>query len=82
MQPTADFKHQVTEPRLPISGLVFDNPIALDTANGVLDAPPNTRDEAMAHLVRVTKLPASGLLLRLQDRHPFKVKALKACILG
>jgi hypothetical protein len=27
VQPTADFKHQVMERWLPISGLVFDNPI-------------------------------------------------------
>jgi hypothetical protein len=65
VQPTADFEHHVTEPWLPISELIFDNPIALDTANGMLDANPNTRDEAMAHFVRVTPLSASGFLFRL-----------------
>ena len=48
----------------------------------MLDAHPNTRDEAIAHFVRVAKLTASGFLFRLQDRNPFKVKALKARILG
>ena len=65
VQPTADFEHQVTESWLPISGLVFDNPIALDTANGMLDAHPNTRDEAITHFVCVAKLTASGFLFRL-----------------
>ena len=65
VQPAADFEHQVPEPWLPISGLVFDNPIALDTANGMLDAHPNTRDEAITHFVRVTQRTASGFLFRL-----------------
>ena len=65
VQPTADFEHQVTEPWLPISGLVFDNPIALDTANGMLDAHPNPRDEAIAYFVCLAKLTASGFLFRL-----------------
>jgi hypothetical protein len=65
VQPTADFEHQVTEPWPPISGLVFDNPIALDTANGMLNAHPNARDEAITHFVRVTQLTASGFLFRL-----------------
>ena len=65
VQSTADFEHQVTEPRLPISRLVLDNSIALDTANGLLNAHPNTRDEAIAHFVRVTQLTASGFLFRL-----------------
>lgn len=82
VQPTADVDHQVTEPRLPVSGLIFDNPIALDAANGMLDAHPNARDEAISHFVRVTQLTASGFLFRLQDRDAFEVKALKACILG
>jgi hypothetical protein len=65
VQPAADFEHQVPESWLPISGLVFDNPIALDTANGMLDAHPNTRDEAIAHVVRVPKRTAPGFLFRL-----------------
>ena len=82
VQPTADVDHQVTEPRLPISRLVFDNSIALDTADGMLDAHPNPRDEAISHFVRVAQFTAPGFLFRLQDRDTFQVKALKACILG
>ncbi len=44
VQATADFEHQVAETGLPISQLVFDNPIALDTADGMLNANPNTRN--------------------------------------
>lgn len=67
---------------LPISRLVFDNSTALHTANGMLNAPPNPRDETIAHFVRVAQLTTSGFLLWLQDRDAFEVKTLKACILG
>ena len=53
VQPTADFEHQVTKSWLPIAKLVFDNPVAFDTADGVLDAHPNPRDEAITHFVRI-----------------------------
>ena len=82
VQPTADVDHEVTEPWFPISGFVFDNPIALDAANGMLDAHSNPRDEAIAHFVRVGQLTASGFLFRLQNRDAFQMKALKACVLG
>ena len=72
VQPTADGEHQVTEPRFPISRLVFDDPIALHTANGMLNTHPNARDEAIAHFVRVTQFTASGFLFWLQDRDAFE----------
>ncbi len=82
VQATAGFEHQVAETGLPISQLVFDNPIALDTADGMLNANPNTRNEAIAHFVRVGQLTSAGFLSRLQNGNPCKSKALKASILG
>ena len=57
MQPTTDFKHQVTEAWLPISGLVFDNAIALDTANGVFNVQRSTGVIALFPRYEVLKSP-------------------------
>ncbi len=82
VQAAAGFKHEVSETGLPISQLVLDNPIALDTADGMLNADPNTRNEAIADFVGVGQLTPSGFLGRLQNGNPFKSKALKASVLG
>ena len=53
MQATAGFEYQVAEAGLPIAQRVLDNPIALHTADGMLNAHPNTRNEAISDLVGV-----------------------------
>ena len=63
VQTTAGFEHQVAETWLPISQRVLDNPIALDTANGVFNADPNTCNQAIAHLVGVGQLPPLGFFV-------------------
>jgi hypothetical protein len=79
---TAGFEHQVAETGLPMSQLVCDNPRALDTAAGMLDANPKTRNEAIAHFVCVGQLTSAGLLSRLQNGPPCPSKALQASLLG
>jgi hypothetical protein len=48
----------------------------------MLDAHPHTRNEAIAHFVRVGQCTSAGFLSRLQNGNPCKSKALKASILG
>jgi hypothetical protein len=43
---------------------------------------PQTWRRAISYLVGVGQLTATGFLFRLQNRNPFKLKALKASILG
>ena len=61
--------------------LVFHDPIAFHTTNGVFDTDSDRRDLTIVRFLRWREFSMTGLLLRLDDRDPIACKALEPQIL-
>src|SRR2546425_9439079 len=81
MKTKARFEHQVWEAGLPVAQRILDNPVTFDTADGVLDADTDARNQTIGDFVHVGQFASFGLLFGLEDRDALKAKALKAGIL-
>jgi small ligand-binding sensory domain FIST len=64
VQATARFEHEVSKTSLPVSQRILDHPIALDPADGVLNADTNTGNQAIGDFVDVGQFTPFGFLFR------------------
>ena len=81
MQSTTRLHDGVANAILQEAYLVFHNPIAFHTANGVFNADSNRRDKTIGHFLRWGEFAPARFFLRLDDGDAVEYKALEAHIL-
>jgi hypothetical protein len=65
----------------PVAELVFDNPIAFHSADGMFHSDANAGNLAIVFLFFRGEFAPTGFLFRLQNGHAFQGEALKAGVL-
>src|SRR5687767_6364224 len=81
MQSTTRFHNSIANPILQEAYLVFHHSVALHPTDRVFNPDSDGRDRAIVCLLRWSKFPTRGFLLRLEDRHPIACIPLEAHIL-
>jgi hypothetical protein len=81
MQTTTRFHNGVANPILEESYLVFYNPIAFHTANGVFNTDSDRRDTPVSRFLRWGEFPPTRFFLRLDNGDTIEHKALEAHVL-
>src|SRR5215831_7023211 len=82
MQATTRFHDGVANPVLEEADLVFHDPIAFHTANGMFNTNSDRRDTTIGRLLRGSKFAPTGFFLRLDEGDAVEDKTLEAHILG
>jgi hypothetical protein len=81
MQRTADFHHQIANPRFPYPDGLFEHAAAFDTAVDAFDAHAPPRYLPILRFLRPRQLMPAGLFRRLNDGDTVQREGLKAQIL-
>lgn len=82
MQAGASFHSPISKVIFPDTQLIFDNPIAFNSSDGMFNPDAQAGNLAIAGFFFRCKLLATRLLLRLDDGHIRQSKTLKASILA
>jgi hypothetical protein len=81
MQATTRFHDGVANPVLEEAYLVFHDPIAFHTANGMFNTNSDRRDTTIGRLLRGSEFIPTGFFLRLDNADAVEYKTLEAHIL-
>src|SRR2546429_9169212 len=81
VQGTAEFHHDITDPLLPQTELVFDDATTLDTPIDMLDPQPAVVQRLVGHMLLPREILTAGFLRRHEDLHLGKRKRHEAEIL-
>src|SRR5437868_1183545 len=81
MQATTRFHHHIAYPMSPQAAGIFDDATAFYSTDRMLNTDTYRRYLAVFHLLLVRQAFLSRFFLRLQDRHPWQRKSLKAGVL-